>query len=75
MDFAQTLGTFTAAVEAGDGAGLASLFAADGTYVDRFYGSFQGRLLNPAVFVVMAELELFNGRHTEVYTGDLTLLR
>ena len=38
-------------------------------------GSFQGRLLNPAVFVVMAELELFNGRHTEVYTGDLTLLR
>lgn len=37
-------------------------------------GLFEGRTLNPAVFVVMAELELTNGR-IEVFSGDLTLMR
>jgi len=34
---------FTRAVEAGDGAALAALFAEDGIYHDGFYGPFQGR--------------------------------
>lgn len=37
-------------------------------------GVFEGRALNPAVFVVVAELELYNGR-VEVFKGDLTLVR
>jgi gliding motility-associated-like protein len=37
-------------------------------------GLFEGRSLNPAVFVVMAEIELKNGR-VEVFTGDLALMR
>ncbi len=41
--FAALLRRFTAAVEAGDGPGLAACFTADGTYVDYLYGPFQGR--------------------------------
>ena len=41
--FAALLGRFTAAVETGDGPGLAACFTADGTYVDYLYGPFQGR--------------------------------
>lgn len=33
---------FTKAVEANDGKGLASLFTPDGTYVDYFFGPFEG---------------------------------
>jgi ketosteroid isomerase-like protein len=43
VDFEAVLGRFTAAVEAGDGTGLASLFAPDGVYEDRFYGAKVGR--------------------------------
>lgn len=43
MSFAETLAAFTRAVAAGDGDGLAALFAEDGTYVDAFYGPFTGR--------------------------------
>ena len=37
-------------------------------------GEFQGRLLNPAVFVYYAEIEFLDGR-TEVMKGDVLLLR
>ncbi len=37
-------------------------------------GTFGGKSLNPSVFVVIAELELWNGR-LEQYKGELTLLR
>lgn len=37
-------------------------------------GNFEGRALNPAVFVVMAEIVLPDGR-LELYKGELTLLR
>ena len=37
-------------------------------------GTLDGRMLNPAVFVVMAEVELSNGE-IAVYQGDLTLMR
>jgi ketosteroid isomerase-like protein len=43
MEFAALLQEFTAAVEAGDGTRLASLFTEDGVYHDTFYGEFQGR--------------------------------
>ena len=43
MPFADILTRLTSAVERGDGAGLASLFLPDGTYVDGFYGAFTGR--------------------------------
>lgn len=43
VDFEAVLARFTAAVEAGDGAGLASLFTPDGVYEDRFYGAKAGR--------------------------------
>ncbi len=42
-DFTALLNRFTAAVEAPDGAALASLFTYDGVYHDTFYGVFQGR--------------------------------
>lgn len=41
-DLKDILGRFTKAVETNDGAGLASLFTADGTYVDYFFGPFTG---------------------------------
>jgi gliding motility-associated-like protein len=37
-------------------------------------GTFEGKRLNPAVFVVMAEIVLPDGR-SELYKGELTLLR
>ncbi len=43
FDFEDLLDRFSAAVEAGDGTALGELFAADGTYVDTFYGPFTGR--------------------------------
>ncbi len=43
MEFRQLLDGFTAAVEAGDGEALASLFTEDGSYHDVFYGAFRGR--------------------------------
>ena len=43
MTFDALLEKFTAAVEAGDGKGLAALFTEDGVYHDTFYGAFQGR--------------------------------
>lgn len=43
MRFDELLRAFTAAVEAGDGAGLARLFTEDGIYDDVFYGAFAGR--------------------------------
>ena len=43
VHFEAVLERFTAAVEAGDGEALASLFTPDGTYVDRFYGAKTGR--------------------------------
>ena len=43
MEFPDLLQRFTAAVRAGDGAGLAALFTADGVYHDGFYGEFAGR--------------------------------
>ena len=43
VDFEAVLGRFTAAVEAGDGHALASLFTPDGVYEDRFYGAKAGR--------------------------------
>ncbi len=43
MDFSEVLRRFTAAVHAGDGAGLAALFTAEGVYHDGFYGEFAGR--------------------------------
>ena len=42
-DFRRLLRDFAAAVEAGDGAALAALFAEDGVYDDIFYGEFRGR--------------------------------
>ncbi|MDE0691929.1 MAG: nuclear transport factor 2 family protein [Gammaproteobacteria bacterium] len=42
--FARVLDRFTAAVEAGDGAALASLFTEDGVYEDGFYGASSGRV-------------------------------
>ena len=41
--FESLLARFTAAVEAGDGAGLAGTFLPDGVYHDVFYGAFHGR--------------------------------
>lgn len=41
--FEGLLNSFTAAVESADGGALATLFAADGTYHDTFYGAFTGR--------------------------------
>ena len=41
--FRVVLDRFTAAVEAGDGEALASLFAEDGVYEDGFYGASSGR--------------------------------
>ena len=41
--FTALLGRFTAAVEAGDGKALASLFTEDGVYEDGFYGASAGR--------------------------------
>ena len=43
MTFPELLSSFTAAVEAGDGARLAACFTGDGVYDDVFYGAFQGR--------------------------------
>ena len=43
MDFVDLLARFTAAVEAGDGTALASLFTEDGVYHDGFYGASAGR--------------------------------
>lgn len=43
LDPQSLLATFTAAVEARDGARLANLFTDDGVYHDVFYGSFAGR--------------------------------
>lgn len=43
MTFPALLSRFTAAVESGDGAALASLFTPDGAYHDTFYGEFAGR--------------------------------
>jgi hypothetical protein len=43
MAFTDILAKFTAAVEAGDGRALASLFTEDGAYDDTFYGEFTGR--------------------------------
>ena len=42
MPFQTLLGRFTAAVEAGDGKALGSLFTPDGVYRDTFYGAFAG---------------------------------
>lgn len=42
-DFDTILETFTAAVEAGDGAALGATFTEDGVYHDTFYGAFAGR--------------------------------
>ena len=42
-EFETMLGRFAAAVAANDGAGLASLFTADGVYDDGFYGEYAGR--------------------------------
>ena len=41
--FAELLATFSAAVVANDGAGLAALFTADGIYADEFFGVHRGR--------------------------------
>ncbi len=43
MTFPEIVQSFTRAVAAGDGAGLAALFTEDGVYVDGFYGPFTGR--------------------------------
>ena len=43
MEFAALLKRFTDAVEAGDGAALATCFTEDGVYHDYIYGAFQGR--------------------------------
>lgn len=43
MDFESLLNDFTAAVENGDGQGLAGLFCEDGVYHDGFYGPSRGR--------------------------------
>lgn len=43
FDFTDLLNRFTRAVEAGDGAALASLFTPGGVYDDTFYGAFEGR--------------------------------
>lgn len=43
MGFVALLARFTAAAEAGDGAGFAACFTEDGVYHDVFYGSFRGR--------------------------------
>jgi hypothetical protein len=41
--FAELLATFSTAVVANDGAGLAALFTADGIYCDEFFGAHRGR--------------------------------
>lgn len=41
--FEAVLDAFTAAIEAGDGAGLAALFTPEGVYDDGFYGANVGR--------------------------------
>ena len=51
MRFSSLLDRFTAAVEAGDGGRLGSLFTADGVYHDTFYGEFTG----PAAIAAMLE--------------------
>ena len=43
FEFEDLLDRFTSAVEAGDGTALGEVFAADGTYVDTFYGPFTGQ--------------------------------
>jgi hypothetical protein len=43
IDFPKMLARFAAAVAANDGAGLATLFTADGIYDDGFYGEYKGR--------------------------------
>ena len=43
VDFESVLDRFTAAVEAGNGPALASLFTPNGIYDDRFYGAKVGR--------------------------------
>ncbi len=43
FDFEYLLDRFTSAVEAADGTALGEIFAAEGTYVDTFYGPFTGR--------------------------------
>jgi ketosteroid isomerase-like protein len=43
MQPSELLRAFCTAVEAGDGAGFADLFTADGVYHDVFYGEFAGR--------------------------------
>ncbi len=43
VDFATLLDRFAKAVHHNDGAGLASLFTADGIYDDGFYGEYSGR--------------------------------
>ncbi len=43
MALTTLLDAFAAAVEAGDGPGLAACFTADGIYHDTFYGEFEGR--------------------------------
>jgi hypothetical protein len=42
--FTELLATFSAAVVANDGAGLAALFAPDGIYADEFFGPHRGRV-------------------------------
>lgn len=43
MEFDKLLQAFASAAARGDGDALADLFAADGTYVDYFFGAFTGR--------------------------------
>ncbi|HYK64448.1 MAG TPA: nuclear transport factor 2 family protein [Patescibacteria group bacterium] len=50
MTFADLLTAFAAAVIANDGDGLASLFTADGTYEDGFFGAHTGR---PAIAAML----------------------
>lgn len=52
MEFPALLKAFTAAVEAGDGTKLASLFTEQGVYHDTFYGEFKGR---PAIKEMLEE--------------------
>ncbi|HJP21735.1 MAG TPA: nuclear transport factor 2 family protein [Alphaproteobacteria bacterium] len=53
MDFSDQLKEFCAAVERGDGDGLAALFTEDGVYDDLFYGAFTGR---PAIAAMYRDL-------------------
>ncbi len=48
--FTELLATFSAAVVANDGAGLAALFTPDGIYADEFFGAHQGR---PAIAAML----------------------